>query len=80
MRLINLLQRFYLPDEGDIFIDGINIKDFDIHYLRSKYGAVGQEPLLINDTIGEFMRYGCPLPRRLRYLRLAKGLMRSSLS
>ena len=58
--LINLLQRFYLPDEGDIFIDGINIKHFDIHYLRSRYGAVGQEPILINDTIAECVRYGCP--------------------
>ncbi len=58
--LLNLLQRFYLPEEGEILIDGTDIKDFDIHYLRSKYGAVGQEPILINDTIGECVRYGCP--------------------
>lgn len=34
--------RFYETSEGTILIDGIDIKDFDIHYLRSKMGIVSQ--------------------------------------
>jgi ATP-binding cassette, subfamily B (MDR/TAP), member 1 len=37
-----LLQRFYDPNQGEIYIDGINIKDYDIHYLRSHIGVVSQ--------------------------------------
>ena len=40
--IIQLLQRFYLPESGQITIDGVDIKDYDIHYLRSKYGVVSQ--------------------------------------
>lgn len=40
--IIQLLQRFYLPTQGSISIDGIDIKDFDIHYLRSQFGVVSQ--------------------------------------
>ena len=47
-----LLQRFYDPDEGEITIDGVNIRDFDIHHLRASLGVVSQEPVLFNDTIG----------------------------
>src|SRR5438874_2086097 len=46
--IIQLLQRFYIPEEGSITIDGIDIKDFDIHYLRSRFGVVSQEPVLFN--------------------------------
>jgi ATP-binding cassette subfamily B (MDR/TAP) protein 1 len=48
--IMQLLQRFYFPNEGNITIDGINIKDFDIHYLRSKLGVVSQEPILFNGS------------------------------
>lgn len=40
--IIQLLQRFYFPVKGKITIGGIDIKDFDIHYLRSKFGVVSQ--------------------------------------
>lgn len=40
--IVQLLQRFYLPEEGKITIDGIDIRDFDIHYLRSRFGVVSQ--------------------------------------
>ena len=40
--IIQLLQRFYYPSNGLITISGIDIKDFDIHYLRSCFGVVSQ--------------------------------------
>ncbi len=40
--ILSLLLRFYEPSGGSIRIDGINIIDFDIHYLRSKMGIVSQ--------------------------------------
>jgi len=48
--IMQLLQRFYFPNEGNITIDGIDIKDFDIHYLRSKLGVVSQEPVLFDGS------------------------------
>lgn len=52
-----LLQRFYDPNEGQILVDGIDIKDYDIHHLRTSLGVVSQEPVLFNDTIGENIKY-----------------------
>jgi ABC-type bacteriocin/lantibiotic exporter with double-glycine peptidase domain len=40
--IIQLLQRFYFPSKGKISINNIDIKDFDIHYLRSQFGVVSQ--------------------------------------
>lgn len=55
--IIQLLQRFYFPAKGTIQINGINIQDFDIHYLRSKFGVVSQEPVLFNGTFAENIKY-----------------------
>jgi len=38
-------------------IDGINIKEYDVHHLRASFGVVSQEPTLFNDTIGENIKY-----------------------
>ena len=46
-----MLQRFYDPDQGEILLDGVNLKDFDIHHLRASLGVVSQEPTLFNSTI-----------------------------
>ena len=54
---MQLLLRFYDPTEGKILINGINIKDFDIHYLRSQMGVVSQEPTLFNETFGNNIKY-----------------------
>ena len=52
-----MIQRFYDPDEGEIFLDGNNIKDYDIHHLRASLGVVSQEPTLFNDTIAANIKY-----------------------
>lgn len=55
--IIQLLQRFYFPSKGKITIGGVDIKDFDIHYLRSLFGVVSQEPVLFNGTFAENIKY-----------------------
>ena len=49
--IANLLTRFYDVNEGVIKIDGVDIKDLDIHSLRSLLGLVTQDSILFNDTI-----------------------------
>lgn len=55
--IIQLLQRFYFPAKGRISINNIDIKDFDIHYLRSCFGVVSQEPVLFNGSFADNIRY-----------------------
>ncbi|KAF2077589.1 hypothetical protein CYY_001130 [Polysphondylium violaceum] len=55
---IALLERFYDPDQGDIFLDGINIKEINVNCLRRHIGLVSQEPVLFAQTIAENIRYG----------------------
>lgn len=57
---LQLLERFYDPDQGDIVIDGCDIKQMNISFLRSSIASVGQEPVLFSTTIGENIRYGNP--------------------
>ena len=49
--IANLLTRFYDVNEGNIKIDGIDIKDFNLHSLRGLMGLVTQDSILFNDTI-----------------------------
>ena len=49
--VINLLNRFYEIDSGEIFIDGINIKDYKLSNLRKNIGVVLQDVFLFSDTI-----------------------------
>ncbi|MEN3044015.1 MAG: ABC transporter ATP-binding protein [Candidatus Hydrothermales bacterium] len=58
--LLSLIPRFYDPQEGDIFIDGINLKDFDLGSLRSKVGIVTQDISLFSGTIKDNLLYGDP--------------------
>eukprot|EP00331_Platyophrya_macrostoma_P007656 CAMPEP_0176430740 /NCGR_PEP_ID=MMETSP0127-20121128/14418_1 /TAXON_ID=938130 /ORGANISM="Platyophrya macrostoma, Strain WH" /LENGTH=1373 /DNA_ID=CAMNT_0017812657 /DNA_START=12 /DNA_END=4133 /DNA_ORIENTATION=+ len=55
--VIQLLQRFYDVDSGEILIDGRNIQDYDISHLRKHFGTVSQEPVVFNGTIGENIKY-----------------------
>lgn len=55
--IVSLIARFYDPTEGDIFIDGINIKDLDPVWLHKVVGMVNQEPVLFQDTISNNIKY-----------------------
>jgi len=56
--LVNLILRFYDPDQGEVLIDGVNIKNYDLKQLRMRMGLVMQEPTLFNYTIKENILYG----------------------
>ncbi len=56
--LVNLIPRFYDVTEGRILIDGYDIRDVDLHSLRSQIGLVPQETLLFSDTVEANIRYG----------------------
>ncbi len=58
--LVNLLPRFYDPDRGDVFFDGVNLKDAKLRDIREQIALVPQETLLFDDTIIENIRYGRP--------------------
>ena len=58
--IANLLTRFYDVQEGSIKIDGIDIKDINIHSLRSLMGLVTQDSILFNDTIKNNILIGKP--------------------
>lgn len=55
---INLLMRFYDADFGQILIDGVDVKKYNIRELRQRMGLVMQEPTLFNYTIKENVLYG----------------------
>uniref|UniRef100_A0A8C1JGQ9 ABC-type xenobiotic transporter n=1 Tax=Cyprinus carpio TaxID=7962 RepID=A0A8C1JGQ9_CYPCA len=55
---IQLLQRFYDPQEGTVTIDGHDIRSLNVRGLRELIGVVSQEPVLFATTISENIRYG----------------------
>lgn len=57
--IVQLLERFYDTDAGDILIDGVPIKELHLPWLRRQIGLVSQEPLLFDMTIEENLRLGC---------------------
>ncbi len=56
--LLDLIPRYYDVQEGEVLIDGINVKDLGIHDLRSLIGNVNQEAILFNDTIKNNIKFG----------------------
>ena len=54
----NLIQRFYDPNEGCITIDGTDLRDFNLTWLRRTIGFVAQEPTLYSTTIEDNVTYG----------------------
>jgi subfamily B ATP-binding cassette protein MsbA len=58
--LANLLLRLYDPDEGEIELDGYDVRTFRRKDLRSHFGIVTQETLLFDDTVANNIAYGAP--------------------
>nr|WP_230971806.1 lipid A export permease/ATP-binding protein MsbA [Burkholderia vietnamiensis] len=56
--LVNLLPRFFDPTGGTILVDGVPVRDFDIHALRGQMAMVSQDVVLFNDTIAANVAYG----------------------
>ncbi|XP_059059693.1 mitochondrial potassium channel ATP-binding subunit [Achroia grisella] len=59
--IIALLERFYDVNDGEVTIDGVNIQDLDVKWLRGRaLGLISQEPVLFATSIKENIRYGKP--------------------
>jgi ABC-type multidrug transport system fused ATPase/permease subunit len=56
--IASLLLRFYDCQRGQLLIDGVNIKDYDLEKLRNHISIVQQEPLLFNETIKDNILFG----------------------
>ncbi|CAF1396043.1 unnamed protein product [Rotaria sordida] len=56
--IIQLLERFYDVTSGQLLLDGIDIRKLNIHWIRSHFGLVSQEPILFDLTIAENIAYG----------------------
>lgn len=56
--LVNLVPRFYDVDEGEILVDGVNVKKYDIEALRAKIGYVPQKAFLFKGTISDNIQFG----------------------
>ncbi|CAL8079209.1 unnamed protein product [Prunus armeniaca] len=56
--VISLIERFYDPQAGEVLIDGINLKEFQLKWIRQKIGLVSQEPVLFTSSIKDNIAYG----------------------
>jgi ABC-type multidrug transport system fused ATPase/permease subunit len=71
--MANLIPRLYDPTAGTILIDGHDIRELDLRYLRSQIGVVLQEPLLFHGTIADNIAYGVPGASRVDIIRAAQA-------
>lgn len=56
--LVSLISRLYDPDEGEILVDGINVRDYSLKKLRNGVGMVLQKNVLFSGTVAENLRWG----------------------
>jgi ATP-binding cassette, subfamily C, bacteriocin exporter len=58
--LLKMLTRFYDPVEGQLLVDGVDLRDFDLDSLRRQVGIVSQEPFIFNGTLRDNIAMGDP--------------------
>jgi ATP-binding cassette subfamily B (MDR/TAP) protein 1 len=56
--VISLIERFYDPQAGEVFIDKINLREFQLKWIRQKIGLVSQEPVLFTCSIKDNIAHG----------------------
>ena len=57
---VQLIERFYDPDAGVVELDGVNLKEINVQWLRAQFGLVSQEPVLFDTSIKENIRLAWP--------------------
>ena len=56
--IVSLVERFYDPVTGNVTLEGTDLRDLNLSWLRRQIGIVSQEPVLFDATIAENIRYG----------------------
>ena len=56
--LINLVPRFYDATDGEVLVDGVNVKEYKLEYLYNKIGYIPQKAVLFNGTVKSNIKYG----------------------
>ena len=56
--VVSLIERFYDPSAGSLTLENFDLRDLNLHWLRSQIGIVSQEPVLFDASIAENIRYG----------------------
>lgn len=70
--IASLILRFYVPSEGRILINGVDISGMNLKSLRRRIGIVSQEPVLFSGSIAENIAYGKPSATRAEIMRAAR--------
>jgi ATP-binding cassette subfamily B protein len=71
--LVNLLSRFYDPDQGQVLLDGIDLRDYRLADLRRQFAIVLQDPVLFSTTLAENIAYARPDATRQEIVRAAEA-------
>ena len=72
--IMNLLLRFYDPESGNVFLDGVDIRELNVRWLRSQIGYVGQEPSLFTGSVADNVSRGRATYGDARVLALADAV------
>lgn len=76
--ITNLIERFYDVNDGEILLDGVNIKDYDLAALREQISIVMQDVFLFSDSVEENLRIGQKASLESEKLHLAANYARAS--
>ena len=70
--IVNLLDKFYEPDCGSILLDGVDLREYDTHFLRENIGLVLQKNHIFDGSVEENIKYGKPEASHAEVLMAAK--------
>ncbi|KAJ7622864.1 P-loop containing nucleoside triphosphate hydrolase protein [Mycena rosella] len=82
--VIALVERFYDPEAGVVRLDGVDVRELNVKYLRSQIGLVSQEPTLFNATVRDNVAYGllnsqyADAPEAERFARIQEACVRAN--
>ena len=77
--IVNLMRRYYEATKGDILIDGVSIKELDLHWLRSQIGNVEQKIDLFDRSIRDNILFGLPATTAVDEAKLSQAVKDASL-
>lgn len=77
--LIDLLQRFYDPDQGRILLDGVDLRELDLHALRRRVAVVSQDIVLFRGSLADNLAYSAPESSREAIEKAARAAQLDSL-